>query len=178
MALAACSSSGIPAATTASVSVSVTQTAPSVWSAPDTVSTSAPGADGAASTGTPDSSTLPGLTEGCSAAIRAQLAVNDLFTEALQGQSAGTSATPTASSATSTATAGITAARVAEVFGELSPTIPAPLSPSLAALHQAATSIVGAAVTDIPAVLEGPEVTKAMTAFGDYIASCEPPPSD
>jgi hypothetical protein len=137
-----------------------------------------PGADDTPSVGTLDSSTLPGLTESCSAAIRAQLAVNNLFTEALQGQSGGTTATSAASSATSTATAGVTAARVAEVVDELRPTIPAPLSPSLAALREAAASIVGAAVTDIPAVLEGPEVTKAMTTFGDYIASCEPAPSD
>ncbi len=109
-ALAACSSAGIPAATTPPMSASVTQTAPSVWSAPDTVSTSAPGAPSTTGTdGAFGTSTLPGLTEGCSAAIRAQLVINSLFSEALGGE-AGTAAPPTAattapSSARSTAAA-------------------------------------------------------------------------
>jgi hypothetical protein len=177
-ALAACSSAGIPAATTSSMSASVTQTAPSVWSAPDTVSTSAPGASSTAGTdGSSGTSTLPGLTEACSVAIRAQLVINDLFSDALQG---GTTSTGTAAPATvSTAAAsGISAAKVADVFGEITPSIPAPLSSALATLHDAANSIVGKPVTDIPAVLNSTDVTDAMNAFGSYIAACEPRATD
>jgi hypothetical protein len=180
LALAGCSSSGIPAATTSSISASVTQTAPSVWSAPNTVSTGAPGSpsntDANEASG---SSTLPGLTEDCSAAIRAQLAVNNLFTEALHGPTGGT--TPTAAGATpatSAAPSGITAERVAGVFDGLAPTIPRKLAAALTALRHAADSVVGKPVTDIPAVLNGTDVTEAMDAFRHYVAACEPKPSD
>jgi hypothetical protein len=180
LALAACSSTGIPAATTSSMRVSVTQTAPSVWSAPDTVSTSMSGAHSTAASGVPELVTLPGLTEDCSAAIRAQLAVNNLFTEALQVPG-GSTVTTTATAPTTAApagAAGITAARVAHVFGELSPTIPTPLAPALGALRDAAESVVGKAVTEIPAVLGSAGVTDAMKAFGDYIEACEPKATD
>lgn len=180
-ALAACSSAGIPAATTSSISASVTQTAPSVWSAPDTVSTSAPGAPSISGTdGASGTPTLPGLTEGCSAAIRAQLVINDVFSEALGGEAgttaAGPSATtaPSAASSAATASPGISAGRVAEVFDGLTSSIPAALSSPLAVLRQAAESIVGKPVTAIPAVLNSTAVTDAMDAFGRYIADCEP----
>lgn len=180
LALAGCSSTGIPAATTSSISASITQTAPSVWSAPNTVSTGAPGSSSTADAhATSGSSTLPGLTEACSAAVRAQLAVNNLFTEALQGPAGGTA--PTAASATtdtSAATSGITAERVASVFDGLAPTIPRRLAAALTTLRQAAESIVGKPATAIPAVLNGTDVTEAMDAFRHYVAACEPKPSD
>lgn len=180
LALAGCSSTGIPAATTSSISASITQTAPSVWSAPNTVSTAAPGSPSTADAdGASGSSTLPGLTEACSAAVRAQLAVNDLFTEALQG-SAGSTAPTAASATTSTpaAASGLTAERIASVFDGLATKIPRRLATALTTLRKAAESIVGKPVTDIPAVLNGTKVTEAMDAFRDYVAACEPKPSD
>lgn len=178
-ALAACSSGGVPAATTSTISASVTQTAPSVWSAPDTASNPLAASSAAGTDGTSGASTLPGLTKPCSSAIRAQLAVNTLFTEALQGTGGAVSpATTTASSATTTAPAGITAPRVAAVFDSLEPSIPAALATPLAALRDAAESIVGKPVTDIPAALASAAVTDAMHDFGDYIAACEPAATD
>jgi hypothetical protein len=179
VALAGCSSTGIPAATTSLISPSVTQSAPSVWSAPNTASTAAPGSPSTQTDGASGSTTLPGLTEACSSAIRAQLAVNNLFTEAIQGPTDG--ATPTATGATAKApvvTAGISADRVASVFDGLAPSLPGRLANALAALRKGAESIVGKPVTDIPAVLNGTEVTDAMDAFRHYIAACEPKPTD
>lgn len=177
-ALAGCSSAGIPAATTSEISASVTQTAPSVWSAPNTESTGAPGSPSTADRSA-GSSTLPGLTEACSAAIRAQLAVNNLFTEALQGPSDGAAPTTTSTtSGTAAVTSGITADRIATVFDGLAPSMPRRLAAALTVLRNAAESIIGKPVTDIPAVLNGTAVTDAMDAFRHYIAACEPKPSN
>lgn len=182
IALAACSSTGIPAATTSPVSASVTQPAPSVWSAPNTASTATPGSPSTAeSNGISGSSTLPGLTEGCSAAIRAQLAVNNLFSEALEGPTGAATSGATAPRTTAGSpapTSGITAKRVASIFDGLAPTMPRRLSGPLAELRDAAESIIGKPITDIPAVLNGADATAAMDAFRQYIAACEPKPSN
>ncbi len=112
--VSACSGT-VAAGNTSTPSASITQTAPSVWSAPDTTPASTAGAAGGTSAGAAGStdSTLPGLSAACSAAIRAQSAVTDLFAAALKGSAApvsGTAAAPTAAPSTKSTVTGRTTA--------------------------------------------------------------------
>lgn len=185
VALAACSSTGIPADTSASASASVTQPAPSVWSAPDSASDSVLGAGGS-TTGTARTATtgpLPGLSRSCSAAVRAQLAVNELFSQALKGDGApAESSTAATTSADATVTdsrpANITTTRVDAVFGGLSPAMPRALDKPIATLRTAADDMVGKTITEIPAILNGAQVTAAMSTLGDYVTDCRPTTSE
>lgn len=181
-AVAACSSTGIPGAQSSSARASVTQTAPSVWSAPET-STAQPGVAGStadAAGSASSTSELPGLSTACSAAVRTQLAMNDLFSAALNvgdGTRASNSpaVTPTAAAvATEDHLANITQESVTEVFDSLTPSIPATLAKPLATLRDAADSIVGKTVAQVPTVLNSAKNLEAARAFSDYIASCEP----
>ncbi|OJV23140.1 MAG: hypothetical protein BGO26_09325 [Actinobacteria bacterium 69-20] len=104
MLLASACSGTVAAGNTSDPSASVTQTAPSVWSAPDTTPAPTVGATGGTSAGTAGGadSTLPGLSAACSAAIRAQAAVTDLFAAALKGSTASVSGSTSAPISTST----------------------------------------------------------------------------
>jgi hypothetical protein len=179
--LAACASTGIPAAPTqATVSASVTQTAPSVWSGPESESGSAAASSSASAAAS--ASTMPGLSEACTTAIRAQVAVNKLLAQGL-GKTAtdhtttGSADAPpatTSSPAVPAADGGITAARVAEVFDGAARMVPASLTASFTTLRRAATDLVGRPIDTAPAVLASKPVADAMRTISDYIASCQP----
>lgn len=190
--MAGCSATAT-VADSAGPSASVTQSAPSVWSAQ---ATTLAGASAGGGTATPTGaavtgSTLPGLTAACSAAIRAQTTVNDLFGAALKA-SAPVASSPAAPSspppartqvttpaATKTATEAVTnaltKADVALAFDQVSGAVPHVLASSFAALRAAADKIPETAAQGIPDVLAAAPVADAMKRITEYITDCQPP---
>lgn len=162
---------------TGSSRASVTQTAPSVWSPPDTGS-AAPSstADGDLSAA---ESTLPGLSADCTAAIRAQLAVNDLFGNALKRPVTLSADQDAAARATATdAPPALTKTAIAATFDPIEATIPSALRSSFATLRTAADALTTKAAQDVPDVLEAPDAAGAMSTIADYITACQPATTD
>lgn len=179
LAAAGCSG-GAAAPSTGSSSASVTQEAPSVWSSPESgaqaAGSAAPSADSAASV----APALPGLSEDCTAAIRAQMAVNGLFGAALGSTAKAAAPLNAAAAVTSEPSAppALTGSQVAETFGAIDATIPGPLRTAFGTLKKAADSMTSKTARDVPDILDQPQVVTAMTAIGDYITACQPATTD
>lgn len=121
--------------------------------------------------------TLPGMSEECSDAIRAQSTVNNLIGEALRD--AARQISQQDEDATDTEfTPVLTDAKIAEVFNGISGLVPAALSADFAALRHAAEQVTETAPTDIPDVMEEAAVTEAITSITDFITDCQPTVDD
>lgn len=132
-------------------------------------------------------STFPGLSEACTAAIRAQAAVNELFAKALkESTTAPVPAQPATTAGTASGTAPVTKPTtgpvtkddVAHTFDEVAAIVPPALATPFQALHEAANKITETAKQNIPDVLAATPVTGALKTITDYITNCQPPTSN
>lgn len=197
VATAGCSGADETTATTSAATASVTQSAPSVWSPPETVAgTTATSAEDAAASADPLASSvtaLPGLSTLCTAAIHAQAAVNELFAAGLASPPAAvetssggaegavgldtlvaaTTSAPPAASAEKT-TPPPTTADVQSLFDKIGPQIPASLAAAFGTLKEASLKIVHKSADAVSEILAQPDVTGAMQSVSEYIAACKP----
>ena len=194
-ALAGCSGADGATQTSSTLTASVTQSAPSVWSPPETVAgtTETSGADAGVLADPLASSVtaLPGLSTLCTAAIHAQAAVNSLFAAGLAApasstttdEAAGTVGLDTLVAATTQAPppAGAdptaqppTSADIRALFDKIGPQIPASLATAFDTLKEASLTIVGKNADDVSDILSQKKVTSAMQSVSDYIAACKP----
>lgn len=164
-----------------SAAASVTQEAPSVWATPMTAADGTVEANKLAAAATTES-TLPGLSEECTGAIRAQAAVNDLFgmalTEASRQVSEQNPETAADTADTSEPTPVLQAGDVSSTFDSITDLVPPALATDFAALRKAADAITETAPAEIADVMEESSVTGALTAITDYITDCQPATTD
>jgi hypothetical protein len=124
-----------------------------------------PGENGPTDTGVPSAtlappvttsaSALPGLSDDCTTAVHAQVAISTLFARAVDGKP-------------------LTAAAVAAVFTPLQRDVPAPIADDVIVLHEAATASLGKKPVVVANTLNSAKVSTAMSAVNDYVKSCTP----
>lgn len=124
-----------------------------------------PGENGPAATDSPSvtlasptptsSSALPGLTDDCTDAVNAQIAISTLFQGAVSGKP-------------------LTAAQVSSTFTPLLNAVPKDLSDDVEVLHQAAISAVGKDAAAVAGVLADTKTAAAMNSLTNYVKACTP----
>jgi hypothetical protein len=119
-------------------------------------SVTAPSATAPASTAS-SATGLPGLTDQCTQALNAQVAISTLFSAAVKVNGEA-----------------LSAQQVSATFTPLTGKVPSALTGDIETLHQAATASVGKSAVDVAATLNSTKVTAAMNALNDYVKKCTP----
>lgn len=101
---------------------------------------------------------LPGLSTGCTAAVKAQAGVADIFGRAVDGTK-------------------LTAKAVSAVFDTISAGLPPALTGDLATLRDAARRSVGKSDVAVAEILQEKEVGAARATLSEYVQECSPPTS-
>ena len=104
---------------------------------------------------TTSASALPGLTDDCTDAVNAQIAISMLFEGALSGKP-------------------LTAAQVSSTFTPLASAVPEALADDVEVLHQAAMSAVGKDQVAVAGILADPKTAAAMNSLNSYVKACTP----
>jgi hypothetical protein len=104
---------------------------------------------------TTSASALPGLTDDCTEAVNAQIAISTLFEGAVSGKP-------------------LTAAQVTSTFTPLVSAVPKDVADDVEVLHQAAVSAVGKDQVAVAGILADNKTTAAMNSLNSYVKACTP----
>lgn len=178
LAVASCSVSAEPEVT--STATTTTQTAPSVWRSPTPVPTPESASSGPTEGGsdTTVSETLPGLTEDCSAALTAQVAVNDMIIKAMETPAPAATTLGSVEEDDEPARGILTTDEVEATFEQIAPTVPDALAEQLTVLHDATLRAAETPAIEVPDILTEPAVASALDAVAQYVQACHPDHDD
>lgn len=159
--------------------VEVTQTAPDIWAAPTDEAGESDTHDDVATLAAASSDLsgehLPGLSAECSSTIKAQLAINTLFSDAIAAMPEIGEGDGAAEEESDEPVPGsLTRIQIRALFSQLDTPQLAPLRTELATIEEAALEVVGQDAIAVAHMLSESDVRTAFATISKTIADCQP----